>query len=135
LQFVYFLVQSIRCSLFFFSYRLGLWYTISSSNRRIQYQSNEILLERDSTNIERDPSKIERDRSVLNATHKYFLPSSNQQCQILLEEDILIEIFVNKTKRGKPVNDLKCKTNSLIYSFDDFLGKIMSFLVKYLFSC
>lgn len=73
----------------------NLWYTISSSNRRIQYQSNEIILERDSSNIGRN-------YSVINATHKYFLPSSNQQCQITLEEDILIEIFVNKTKRGKP---------------------------------
>jgi hypothetical protein len=41
--------------------------------------------------------------SVLNAAHKHFIPSSNHQCQIPLEEDVLIEIFLIKTKRGKSV--------------------------------
>jgi hypothetical protein len=50
--------------------------------------------------------------SVLSATHKYFIPPSNQQCQIPLEEDVLIEIFQIKTKRAKPV--IYLQTNKII---------------------
>ncbi|CAF1299673.1 unnamed protein product [Adineta steineri] len=75
----------------------SLYYTVSSSDHRIQYQSSEIPLEYDTT-INRD-SLV--DYSVLNAEHKHFIPPANQQCQILLEEDVLIEIFFTKTKRGK----------------------------------
>jgi hypothetical protein len=78
---------------------LDLSYTVKSADHRIQYQSFEIPLERDST-IRRD---LPPNYSVLHATHKHFIPPSNQQCQIPLEEDVLIEIFVTKTKRGKPV--------------------------------
>jgi hypothetical protein len=82
-------------------YILGLSYTVKSADHRIQYQSFEIPLERDST-IRRDsPANY----SVLHATHKHFIPPSNQQCQIPLEEDVLIEIFVTKTKRGKAVRN------------------------------
>jgi len=77
----------------------GLYYTVSSSDHRIQYQSFEIPLEYDTT--------ISQDSlghySVLNAAHKHFIPPSNQQCQIPLEEDVLVEIFLIKTKRGKSV--------------------------------
>ncbi len=78
---------------------LGLSYTVSSSDHRIQYQSFEIPLERDTTVCR----NLIGNYSVLNATHKHFIPSSNQQCQIPLEEDVLIEIFLTKTKRGKLV--------------------------------
>ncbi len=54
--------------------------------------------------------------SVLHATHKHFIPPPNQQCRIPLEEDVLIEIFVTKTKRGKPVGyDLSI--NSSFFAF------------------
>ena len=77
---------------------LGLSYTVSSADHRIQYQSFEIPLERVApTAMRRDPY------SVLHASHKHFIPPANQQCRIPLEDDILIEIFLNKTKRGKPV--------------------------------
>jgi hypothetical protein len=79
---------------------LGLSYTVSLSDHRIQYQSFEIPLERDTTVCR----NILGEDSVLNATHKHFIPSSNQQCQIPLEEDVLIEIFITKTRRGKPVS-------------------------------
>ncbi|CAF3732364.1 unnamed protein product [Rotaria sp. Silwood1] len=75
-----------------------LSYTVKSADHRIQYQSFEIPLERDST-IRRD---LPPNYSVLHASHKHFIPPSNQQCRIPLEEDVLIEIFVTKTKRGKP---------------------------------
>ncbi|CAF1114506.1 unnamed protein product [Adineta steineri] len=76
----------------------SLSYTVKSADHRIQYQSFEIPLDRDTT-IRRDlPSNY----SVLEASHKHFIPPSNQQCHISLEEDVLIEIFVTKTKRGKP---------------------------------
>ncbi|CAF4224777.1 unnamed protein product, partial [Rotaria sp. Silwood2] len=73
-------------------------YTLSSYNHRIQYQSFEIPLERNIT-MHQD---LRANYSVLNATHKYFIPSSSQQCQIPLEEDVLIEIFLTKARRGKP---------------------------------
>ena len=72
---------------------------MKSADHRIQYQSFEVPLERD-TNIRRD---LPPNYSVLHATHKHFIPPSFQQCQIPLEEDVLIEIFVTKTKRTKPV--------------------------------
>jgi len=78
----------------------SLSYTVSSSDRRIQYQSFEIPLERDTT-VSRNVNLLEN-YSVLNAAHKHFIPSSYQQCQIPLSEDVLIEIFLTKTKRGKP---------------------------------
>jgi len=81
-------------------FSLDLSYTVKSADHRIQYQSFEIPLERDST-IRRD---LPPNYSVLHATHKHFIPPSNQQCQIPLEEDVLIEIFVTKTRRGRPVN-------------------------------
>ncbi len=81
---------------------LDLSYTVKSADHRIQYQSFEIVLDRDST-IRRD---LPRNYSVLHATHKHFIPPSNQ-CQIPLEEDVLIELFLTKTKRGKPVNAKK----------------------------
>lgn len=80
----------------------GLSYTVSSSDHRIQYQSFEILMERDSTMCRDLPENY----SVLHANHKHFIPPIHQQCRIPLEEDILIEIFLTKTKRGKPVNPL-----------------------------
>jgi len=40
--------------------------------------------------------------AVLDATHKYFIPQ-NQECQITLEEDVLIEIFITKPRRARPV--------------------------------
>jgi hypothetical protein len=80
----------------------GLSYTVSSADHRIQYQSFEIPLERDTTPRRDLPETY----SVLNANHKHFLPPAHYQCQIPLEEDILIEIFINKTRRGKPVNNL-----------------------------
>ncbi|CAF2729481.1 unnamed protein product [Rotaria sp. Silwood2] len=76
----------------------SLSYTVKSADHRIQYQSFEIPLERDST-IRRD---LPPNYSVLHATHKHFIPPSSQQCRIPLEEDVLIEIFVSKAKRGKP---------------------------------
>lgn len=79
---------------------VDLSYKVSSSDHRRPYQSFEVLIERD-TNIARSSLS---DPSVLNATHKYFIPSSNQQCQIPLEDDVLIEIFLSKNRRGKPVN-------------------------------
>ncbi|CAF2197638.1 unnamed protein product [Rotaria magnacalcarata] len=75
----------------------SLSYTVKSADHRIQYQSFEIPLERDST-IGRD---LPPNYSVLHATHKHFIPPPNQQCRIPLEEDVLIEIFATKTKRGK----------------------------------
>jgi len=82
----------------------GLSYTVKSADHRIQYQSFEIPLDRDST-IRRD---LPPNYSVLHATHKYFIPPSNQQCHIPLEEDVLIEIFITKTRRGKAVSDDVC---------------------------
>ncbi|CAF1024382.1 unnamed protein product [Rotaria sordida] len=76
----------------------SLSYTVKSADHRIQYQSFEIPLERDPT-IRRD---LPPNYSVLDAAHKHFIPPSNQQCRIPLEEDVLIEIFVTKTKRGRP---------------------------------
>jgi hypothetical protein len=81
------------------NFYLDLSYTVKSADHRRQYQSFEIPLERDSTICRSLPPNY----SVLHATHKHFIPQSNQQCQIPLEEDVLIEIFVTKTKRGKPV--------------------------------
>ena len=102
---------------------LDLSYTVKLADHRIQYQSFEIPLDRDST-IRRD---LPPNYSVLHATHKHFIPPSNQPCQIPLEEDVLIEIFVTKTKRGKPVNrNLK---SHRWFSLSLFLGKIMSSLV------
>jgi hypothetical protein len=82
----------------------GLSYTVKSADHRIQYQSFEIPLDRDTT-IRRD---LPPNYSVLHATHKYFIPPSNQQCHIPLEEDVLIEIFITKTRRGKAVSDDVC---------------------------
>lgn len=79
---------------------LGISYTLSTYDHRVQYQSFEIPLERDTT-MHQD---FIGNYSVLNAAHKYFIPSSNNQCQITLEEDVLIEIFLTKTRRGKPVS-------------------------------
>jgi hypothetical protein len=101
---------------------LGLSYTVKSADHRIQYQSFEIPLERDST-VRRD---LPPNYSVLHATHKHFIPPSNQQCQIPLEEDVLIEIFQTKPKRGRPVKfyyKISQKNNFFI------LGKSLSFLV------
>ncbi|UJR31468.1 hypothetical protein I4U23_018957 [Adineta vaga] len=78
----------------------SLSYTVRSvsSDRRIQYKSFEVSLERDLI-IRRDSPA---DYSVLEAIHKHFIPPSNSECRILLEEDVLIEIYVTKTRRGKP---------------------------------
>lgn len=80
---------------------LGLSYTVKSADHRIQYQSFEIPLERDSI-IRRD---LPASYSVLEAIHKHFIPPCTQQCHIPLEEDVLIEIFLTKTRRGRPVSD------------------------------
>lgn len=96
---------------------LGLSYTVSSSDHRIQYQSFDILMERDTT-IRRELSDS---YSVLNANHKHYIPPTHQQCRIPLDEDILIEIFLNKTKRGKPVKRKeiveKQENVSFVFSF------------------
>lgn len=76
----------------------GLSYTVKSADHRIQYQSFEVPLERDTTTRRDLPLTY----AVLHAAHKYFIPP-NQECQITLEEDVLIEIFITKTRRGKPV--------------------------------
>ncbi|CAF1145574.1 unnamed protein product [Adineta ricciae] len=78
----------------------SLSYTVRlvSPDRRIQYKSFEVSLERDLT-IRRD---LPADYSVLEATHKHFIPPSNSECRILLEEDVLIEIYLTKTRRAKP---------------------------------
>ena len=110
---------------FFF---VGLSYTVSSAGHRSVYQSSEVLLERD-TNISRTSLA---DPSVLNSMHKHFIPSSNQQCQISLEEDVLIEIF-SKNRRGKPVTIRSCSIFFRSISFP--LGKTLSFLVQYFLSC
>ena len=83
-----------------FAFVSGLSYTVKSADHRIQYQSFEVPLERDSTVVRRD---VTSDYAVLNATYKNFIPPANQQCQIPLEEDVLIEIFLSKPRRGKPV--------------------------------
>lgn len=90
---------------------VDLSYTVKSADHRIQYQSFEVPLERDST-IRRD---LPPNYSVLHATHKHFIPPSFQQCQIPLEEDVLIEIFVTKAKRTKPVSqkDFSLKKNRI----------------------
>lgn len=77
----------------------SLSYTVSTSDHRVQYQSFDILFERD-TSIRRD---FFQGSSVLSASHKYFIPKLDEQCRITLEEDILIEIYQTKTKRAKPV--------------------------------
>lgn len=78
---------------------LGLYYTVSYSNHRRQYKSFEIPLEYDTTTTRDSIANY----SVLNAEHKHFMPPAHQQCRIPLEEDVLIEIFVIKTRRGKSV--------------------------------
>ena len=84
---------------------LDIFYTVKSADHRIQYQSFEFPLERDPTIQQSLPPNY----SVLHATHKHFLPSSNQQCCIPLEEDVLIEIYVTKPKRGKSVKEFISK--------------------------
>lgn len=79
----------------------SLSYTVKSADHRIQYQSFEAGLERNSSPASRS---LNNSYSVPHAAHKIFIPPANQQCQIPLEEDVLIEIFVSKTKRGKPVS-------------------------------
>ncbi|CAF1136540.1 unnamed protein product [Adineta ricciae] len=75
----------------------SLYYTVSYSNHRRQYKSFEIPLEYDITTTRDSIASY----SVLNAEHKHFMPPAHQQCRIPLEEDVLIEIFVIKTRRGK----------------------------------
>ena len=81
---------------------LGLYYTVSYSNHRRQYQSFEVPLEYDAIVSRDSPDSY----SVLNAQHKHFMPPSHQQCRIPLEEDVLIEIFLIKARRAKPVCNL-----------------------------
>lgn len=112
----------------FFLLFLGISYTVSLSDHRIQYQSFEIPLERDTTVCRNSNGPY----SVLNATHKYFIPSSNQQCQIPLEEDVLIEIYLTKTKRGRPVLSIiqKKTFHSIFFSRKKYVifGLILFFL-------
>jgi len=77
----------------------SLSYTVKSADHRIQYQSFDVSLERDLIVGRRD---VTSDNAVFNATYKNFIPPANQQCQIPLEEDVLIEIFLSKARRGKP---------------------------------
>ena len=105
----------------------GLSYTVSSSDHRIQYQSFDILMERDTT-IRRELAET---YSVLHANHKHFIPPSHQQCRIPLEEDILIEIFLNKTKRGKPVRERTHQWKKNL-PLSLLLGEIVSLLVQHI---
>ena len=128
--------KNILSNIFFFNenlrFSLDLSYTVKSADHRIQYQSFEVTLERDST-IRRD---LPPNYSVLHATHKHFIPPSGQQCHIPLEEDVLIEIFVTKTKRGKSVRGNSFFFLHVFYFLLSFFtGKIMSFLVQYILSC
>lgn len=96
---LFYFIKKNKQEYFFLFCFVGLRYTVKSADHRIQYQSFEVPLERDST-IRRD---LPQNYSVLHATHKHFIPLPTQQCRIPLEEDVLIEIFVTKTKRGKAV--------------------------------
>lgn len=107
----------------------GLSYTVKSADHRIQYQSFEFPLERDSTIVRRD---LTSNYSVLHATHKHFIPPANQLCQIPLEEDVLIEIFLTKARRGRPVRDEDNKRWTLDdHSRLSLLGKTLPSVVQH----
>ncbi|CAF0790542.1 unnamed protein product [Didymodactylos carnosus] len=72
-------------------------HTIKSADHKIQYQSFDIPVERDLTS-RRDTACLSY--NIWDLSKRYFMPPLNQQCQIPLEDDVLIELYT-KNKRGK----------------------------------
>ncbi|CAF4371911.1 unnamed protein product, partial [Didymodactylos carnosus] len=75
----------------------NLSYTVKSADHKIQYQSFDIPIERELAS-RRDTGSSPY--NVWDLSKRYFIPPSNQQCRIPLEDDILIELYA-KNKRGK----------------------------------